>query len=418
MTIFGLSFHWYGLILGIAILVALEAMYRKAEEENISREELGWVSFVGVVAGILGARVYHVITDWYLYQHHFLQAFAIWQGGLGIPGAIAGGALGVWLVLRGKKELRFATLLDIAAFGLPFGQAVGRLGNWVNQELYGLPTQLPWAVAIDVTHRLPGYEQFTTFHPLFAYEAVVMVCFGVGFWSWAKLKGKRDLFWQVGTGRYFVLYMCFYAALRFCLEFLRIDKSLFFGFALSVNQVVMACVFVIGMLWLLAQRSQKITSRKLSPMIMLVVLSLTLMSCKAAPRSEITTLLQQTKDGQQFQTTLGKRSLTLELAKTAASTTQGLSGRTSIGSDGLLFIMPSLGYHRFWMKEMLFPIDIVWFANNTVIDISPNLPPPPEGQRLEELPTYSPNQPADMVLELPAGQAEQWQIQVGDRLGS
>jgi prolipoprotein diacylglyceryl transferase len=144
-------------------------------------------------------------------------AVQIWQGGLGIWGAIALGALGAWIGCRrhGVPLLAFG---DALAVGLPLGQAVGRVGNWFNQELFGGPTDLPWGLAIDPAFRPQGYEQYATFHPTFLYEALWLVAVA-GVVAWA------DRRWTLGHGRAFALYVAAYCLGRLGMELLRIDPA-------------------------------------------------------------------------------------------------------------------------------------------------------------------------------------------------
>src|SRR5699024_4449744 len=124
-----------------------------------------------VVAGLVGARAYHVLTDYHRFQGQWLDALKVWEGGLGIPGGLlAGVATGV--ILARRWGLPAAELLDVVAPAIPLAQAIGRLGNWFNQELFGRPTDLPWGLHIDREHRPDGYETFATFHPTFLYEAL------------------------------------------------------------------------------------------------------------------------------------------------------------------------------------------------------------------------------------------------------
>jgi prolipoprotein diacylglyceryl transferase len=176
------------------------------------------VATTAVPAGLVGARLYHVLTsDQSHYLSHPIDALKIWQGGLGIWGGIAGGALGAWWVLR-KHGVPFLAFADALAPCLPVAQAIGRFGNYFNQELFGRPTTLPWGLKIDVAHRPAGYSSFATFHPTFAYEALWDL--GVaGLVLWA------DRRWQLGRGRAFALYVAAYCVGRGWIEALRIDDA-------------------------------------------------------------------------------------------------------------------------------------------------------------------------------------------------
>ena len=169
------------------------------------------VAATAVPAGLIGARLYHVLTsDQSKYFHHPIDALKIWEGGLGIWGGIAGGAVGAWFVLR-KHGVAFLPFADALAPCLPIAQAIGRFGNYFNQELYGKETTLPWGLKIDA---FPG----RAFHPTFAYEALWDL--GVaGLVIWA------DRRWQLGRGRAFALYVAAYCVGRAWIEALRIDDA-------------------------------------------------------------------------------------------------------------------------------------------------------------------------------------------------
>ncbi len=177
------------------------------------------VAIWAVPLGIIGGRLYHVITDWQLYfgagGSGIGGAVAIWQGGLGIWGAIALGAVGAWIGCR-RAGVPLPPFADSLAVGVPLAQAIGRLGNWFNQELFGRPTDLPWGLEIDLQHRPAGYEQYETFHPTFLYEALWLVLVAL-IVAWA------DRRWTLGHGRAFALYVAAYCVGRLGVEMLRID---------------------------------------------------------------------------------------------------------------------------------------------------------------------------------------------------
>ena len=173
-----------------------------------------------VPAGLVGARLYHVATDWQLYfgaNRTGEQVWEIWRGGLGIPGGILGGALGAWAYAR-RHGIRLPAFADALAVGMPLAQALGRFGNWFNQELFGGPTTLPWGLEIDPEHRPAGYAVFATYHPTFLYEALWNVALA-GFLVWA------DRRFRMGHGRVFALYVAGYALGRSWVEALRIDEA-------------------------------------------------------------------------------------------------------------------------------------------------------------------------------------------------
>jgi prolipoprotein diacylglyceryl transferase len=201
-----------------------------------------------VLLGIIGARLYHVITtpDPYFGKGgHPIEALYIWRGGLGIWGAIAGGFLGAWLFLR-HRGIPISIAADALAPTLAVAQALGRWGNWFNQELYGRPSGLPWAVHIDPAHRLPGYENVATYQPTFLYES--LWCIGV-----ALLCLWADKRFRLGGGRVFALYVAAYTAGRGWIESLRIDTAHRF-FGLRLNDYVSIIVFALAVAYLIRHR--------------------------------------------------------------------------------------------------------------------------------------------------------------------
>ncbi len=243
-----LDVHWYGVLIMTGavfatLLAAWGAKYKKIDP-NMVWDVLPWV----LIAGIIGARIWHILTPpesmiamgitTKYYLTHPLDAIAIWNGGLGIPGAVIGGALALYIYCRIKK-FKFGDWADIVAPGVALAQAVGRIGNFLNQELYGKPSSLPWAIFIDESHRLPGFMQYTTYHPLFAYEAIWNLL-NMAILLWLGIRFAKKLI----SGDIFLVYMMFYAVGRFGLEFLRLDYSPVGG--VNVNQTLMAVVFIIA----------------------------------------------------------------------------------------------------------------------------------------------------------------------------
>jgi prolipoprotein diacylglyceryl transferase len=203
---------------------------------------------VAVPFGIIGARLYSVITtpDPYFGKGgHPIDALYIWRGGLGIWGAIAGGFLGAYLVFR-RRGIPLSLAADAVAPSLVVAQAIGRWGNWFNQELYGRPSTLPWALRIDVDHREPGYEKFATYQPTFLYES--LWCLGV-----AALCLWADRRYKMAGGRVFALYVAAYTAGRGWIEALRIDTAHRF-FGLRLNDYVSIIVFLIAVAYLIIRR--------------------------------------------------------------------------------------------------------------------------------------------------------------------
>ena len=169
---FHLPLHVYGLMIALGVLAAVWLSRRRWAKWGNDPDLVIDLAYWGVPGGLIGARLYHVLTDYNrLYVHNFMGIFKIWDGGLGIPGGIVGGVLaGYWCARR--RGASVVDLLDMVAPAFPLAQAIGRFGNYFNQELYGRPTHLPWGLEIDPVHRPVAYFGFTTFHPTFAYEAL------------------------------------------------------------------------------------------------------------------------------------------------------------------------------------------------------------------------------------------------------
>ena len=209
----------YALSIILGVVVAIWLGEKRWVARGGKPGQVGDIAIWAVPFGLVGGRLYHVLTDWKLYfaaGQEPITALYVWQGGLGIWGAIALGGVGVWIGCR-RHGIRFLAFADAMAPGIAIAQAIGRWGNWFNQELYGRPTTLPWGLEIDPEHREAGYEQFSTFHPTFLYECVWNL--GVaGLVIWA------DRRFRLGYGRAFALYVMGYTAGRGWIEYLRIDK--------------------------------------------------------------------------------------------------------------------------------------------------------------------------------------------------
>jgi prolipoprotein diacylglyceryl transferase len=208
----------YALAIITGVVVAVWLGERRWVARGGRPGQVGDIAIWAVPFGLVGGRLYHVITDYQLYfgeGRDPITAFYVWQGGLGIWGAVALGALGAWIGAR-RAGMKFRPLADALAPGIVLAQAIGRWGNWFNQELFGRPTTLPWGLEIDPEHRPEGYSDVETFHPTFLYEFVWNL--GVaGLVIWA------DRRFRLGYGRAFALYVMGYTAGRAWIEHLRID---------------------------------------------------------------------------------------------------------------------------------------------------------------------------------------------------
>jgi prolipoprotein diacylglyceryl transferase len=246
-----LTIHIYALCLITGIIAAWALGVKRWRARGGSTETFENVVLWAIPIGIVGARFYHVMTHLGDYfgaganQHWW----AIWEGGIAIYGAIGFGALAAWIVAR-RHKIAFAALADSLAPAIAIGQAFGRFGNWFNQELYGLPTTLPWGLEIDPAHRVPGYEQYATFQPTFAYESLwdLMVA-GVLLWA--------DRKFRLGRGKVFALYIALYGLGRTFTESIRLDYSYDFFGPVRFNEAVamLICLVGVGLLvWLVRRR--------------------------------------------------------------------------------------------------------------------------------------------------------------------
>ncbi|MFL6077592.1 MAG: prolipoprotein diacylglyceryl transferase [Mycobacteriales bacterium] len=215
----GIPIRAYAICIILGVIVAAVVADRRWRARGGKEGTIADAATAAVPLGLIGARLYHVITTPEPYwgkNGHPVDALKIWQGGLGIWGAVLFGALGAWLVCRYKK-VSFWALADAAAPGIALAQAIGRWGNYFNQELFGKPTTLPWALKIDPSRpgTIPGKA---TYHPTFLYESLWCLVIAVVL-LWA------DRRWKLGRGRVFALYVMLYTAGRAYFEYLRIDTA-------------------------------------------------------------------------------------------------------------------------------------------------------------------------------------------------
>ena len=235
--------RFYGIILMSGAVAGAFLAAREAKRRGYD-PEIVWDLFIYLlIGGIIGARVWHILTPspstgitagWYL--THPLDALAVWKGGLGIPGAVIGGLIALFFYSR-RVGINFAEWTDIISPSLALGQAIGRWGNFFNQELYGAPTNLPWKLFIDPQHRLSGYADVSYYHPLFLYESLWnMMNMIVLLWI------SRRFADSLKDGDIFLTYLVIYPIGRFFLDFLRLDASLVGG--ININQSIMAVVAV------------------------------------------------------------------------------------------------------------------------------------------------------------------------------
>jgi prolipoprotein diacylglyceryl transferase len=213
-----LHLRFYGLAIAVGVVTAVTIAQRRWAHRGGDPADISGLAVGAVLAGLIGARLYHVLTDLDAYRGNWSEALAVWKGGLGIPGGLLAGVLaGVWLARR--RGLPTARLLDVVAPAIPVAQAIGRLGNWFNQELFGRSTNLPWGLSIDPEHRPARYASVATYHPTFLYEALWNLALAGALVLYERRRpGQRP-------GRLFALYVAGYAAGRLWVESLRIDPA-------------------------------------------------------------------------------------------------------------------------------------------------------------------------------------------------
>ncbi len=302
------SVHWYGLFMFAGIAAGYAIARRNFSRAHLTVALLNDLFTSLVLGGFVGARLYHVVNEFGYYWSHTLEIFAVWRGGLAIHGALLAGVIVIWFFIRKHNDVCnnvihdsqregyklqdtitrknpvtniqrpslflipcFLFLADLLAPSVALGQAIGRWGNYFRQELYGLPTSLPWGIPIDAANRLPDYTQYVYYHPVFLYESVwLIVIFLVLLFivrrqwrpsqpSLAKGRisvsppyegGARE---GVSFGRIFFLYLILAGLGRFFIEFLRIDPMPFI-YGIRLQQLVSVVLIMIGIAGLELQR--------------------------------------------------------------------------------------------------------------------------------------------------------------------
>jgi prolipoprotein diacylglyceryl transferase len=247
LTIGPLTLNAYGALIALGVIVAVWVTGRRFEQRGIgTRDDASALALLAVPAGVIGARLYHVITDWDRFADDPSKIIEIWKGGLGIWGGIAVGVL-VGVAVAKRRGLPLAASLTCVAPALAFAQAIGRWGNWFNQELFGRPTTLPWGLEVSASTAIDaGYDAGTLFHPTFLYESIGCALIGFGLITLEKRKPMRD-------GLLFAYYVALYTAMRFFIEGLRIDPARDVA-GLRLNQWVSLAVFASAVVVIVAMR--------------------------------------------------------------------------------------------------------------------------------------------------------------------
>jgi phosphatidylglycerol:prolipoprotein diacylglycerol transferase len=255
--------RYYGIILMLGAVaggwLAAHEARRRDHDPEIVWDLLIWL----IIGGVVGARLWHIFTPTpsaiaegrttIFYLTHPFDLINLRNGGLGIPGAVIGGAVALYFYAR-RHSLAFAEWTDIAAPSLALGQAIGRWGNFFNQELYGAPTNLPWKIYIVSSHRLAGFEAQEYYHPLFLYESLWNLA-NVFLLIWLT----RRLGERLKHGDVFLVYLIVYPIGRFLLDFLRLDAAMIGG--LNANQVAMAVVAILSAFALVWRHRERIVQQ-------------------------------------------------------------------------------------------------------------------------------------------------------------
>jgi prolipoprotein diacylglyceryl transferase len=244
-----LNLRAYGLMIGLGVVAGVYVLGRMFEAKQVgTSDDASTISMWAVAAGIVGARLYHVATDWERFDDDLGDIPKIWEGGLGIPGALVTG-IAVGLYVAKRRGLDVAMVATCAAPAIPLGQAIARWGNWFNQELFGKPTDLPWALEVDADKVPLEYAVGTTFHPTFLYESL----WNVGLFGVLLLVDRRL---RLGPGRLLAVYVSGYGLGRFWVESLRIDPADELG-GLRWNQWVALAAIAGGAIYLLLTRGRR-----------------------------------------------------------------------------------------------------------------------------------------------------------------
>ena len=233
-----LALRGYGFMIALGVLAAVWLMSKRFSDRSLSADHAAGIAMWGVPAGIVGARIYHVITDWGRFSGNWGDAFKIWKGGLGILGGVILGFIAMTVYCK-RANLDLRTAMDVVAPAIPLAQMIGRWGNWFNQELYGRPTDLPWALEIDPDNRPTKYIEEATFHPTFLYESL---------WNLLVVLAliKIDRMRKLSRGMLFIAYFALYSVGRLWVEALRIDEATELA-GLRINIWVFSCVLLLSL---------------------------------------------------------------------------------------------------------------------------------------------------------------------------
>lgn len=245
--------YWYGLLVVIAILVGLWLIIKldKKYQLSLGQEKIFDLTIWLIIVGVIGARLYHVLSEINYYWSRPLEIFYLWHGGLSIFGAVIAGIIFLYFYAR-RQGRSIWLFLDLLAPAVILGEAIGRFGNWFNQENFGRPTNLSWGIPIDILHRPAEYLTQNFFHPTFLYQFF----WNVIIFIILLLLMKR---WRPGAGMMVGMYLILYSVGRFLIEFLRVNpQPIFLGLRLA--QIVCLIFFIAGVIILIYRNSKKLST--------------------------------------------------------------------------------------------------------------------------------------------------------------
>lgn len=240
IPLLGFSFRIYGLILGLAVLAGYWFARKRIAQTGLGINSLDNIAVVLLVSGFIGARLYHVVTSWDYYSNNLNQIFAVWNGGLGILGAVVGSLAGLWIYNHYFLKANLGKLVDWLVPSLVLGSIIGRFGNLFNYEVYGQPTNLPWGMFVPEQFRLAGFELIQFFHPLFLYEVLGGLLILYILLNFALLSKKLNL--QRFHGDVFWVWLFLFSLLRIFIESMRIETFYFAGLSQSLMALLLAAL--------------------------------------------------------------------------------------------------------------------------------------------------------------------------------
>jgi len=266
-----ISIHWYGLIITLAALAGILTARSLFKKYQIDLDHLYNLSFYLIIFGFIGARVYHVLNELTFYLQNPGQVLAVQNGGLALHGGLIAGAITIYFYLKKHKNIipsyplpvtRYLFFLDIFAPAMILGQAIGRWGNYFNQELYGLPTSLPWGIPIALENRVAGFVDFQFFQPTFLYESLASLAIFLILIYIHKRRLKKVTSYQLPVTSYgsiFSIYLILYSIVRLLTELIRIDQTpVVLGVRLPI--IISSLLIVVGLCLLVYNKKYRDTS--------------------------------------------------------------------------------------------------------------------------------------------------------------